>query len=773
LNATSTRIASAAAAALAIAALAAFAAFRDTPPPAQASVPAQVAPHNDNVAGAENLAPAFSPPTSAALPIERRQSTVGATLEPGEPQPCSPIRASVWYTLHVEATAKIQLTTAGSDFNTVLGVYTWRGFDTSRPGAFPLDFLTCNDDAFTTSQSHVAFDGQAGVTYYIQAAGRDGAAGNLRIYADCLPACPPANDNVSSAANVERYAIPYRSTRVTNGATLEPGEPQPSCAPMGATVWYRVISHQTLTLRASTVGSDFDTVIAVYRQDNVVPSPPGGLSQVACNDNASGGTSDVTFTAEGGIVHWVQVGGRVTASGAPATGNLVLGIDCVPACPPENDNFRYAGTYAGARDVLHTEGATLQPGEPRPCGNIGHTVWYEFYADRPFNLQADTFGSDHDTVLAVYRVPDLYAGDLTFADLELIECNDDAAGTRQSRVTWTPGDAFSGYFIQVGGAGAAFGELHFNFDCVPAPCPPYNDDFDRAEYFDVPWSFPLQYYSDTRGATMQDGEPRGCGAIGRSVWYRIPGYNRATLVFDTAESDFDTAIAVYRSGGEVQDFSQIDQTHCATSSAGAKARVQFDLEPNAFYHVQMGGVNGAGGILQFSGDCIGACPPRNDNINSAEFVFAGSVSSIDTHGATLEPGEPQPCGGIDGTVWYRTHADHDGEFVITVDGANFAPVIAVYVIDSLSPAGGVGTPVTCVTGEAGAGARAPVDARGGFTYMVQIGGVDGARGNARFVIECNPEACPIVPLEEGGGVAIPGGTIIGPDTGSGGHATRR
>jgi len=62
-------------------------------------------------------------------------------------------------------------------------------------------------------------------------------------------------------------------------------------------------------------------------------------------------------------------------------------------------------------------------------------------------VSADTFGSEpsYDTVINVYRGTSL--GSLTF-----IDCNDDAAGTSQSQVSWSAMGGRTYYYIQITGS---------------------------------------------------------------------------------------------------------------------------------------------------------------------------------------------------------------------------------------------------------------------------------------------------------------------------------
>ena len=47
-------------------------------------------------------------------------------------------------------------------------------------------------------------------------------------------------------------------------------------------VWFRVFVHDPICLKASTVGSQFDTIIAIYRGDSCAT-----MTCVAENDNAT------------------------------------------------------------------------------------------------------------------------------------------------------------------------------------------------------------------------------------------------------------------------------------------------------------------------------------------------------------------------------------------------------------------------------------------------------------------------------------------------------
>ena len=125
------------------------------------------------------------------LPFVDVRDTTAATLEQGEQRPCGDIGATVWYEfVSPPLDVALSVDTAGSDFNTVLAVYTLTAIVPSPPGGLTL--ISCVDDA-GGPLARLQFAAKANTTYYIQAGGAAGATGLLKIALDCTPACPPPN----------------------------------------------------------------------------------------------------------------------------------------------------------------------------------------------------------------------------------------------------------------------------------------------------------------------------------------------------------------------------------------------------------------------------------------------------------------------------------------------------------------------------------------------------------------------------------------------------
>src|SRR5207253_1859938 len=88
-------------------------------------------------------------------------TNVSATKEAGEPNHADNTGGtSVWWTWTAPASGSITISTAGSNFDTTLGVYT--GASVSD-----LTVVASNDDAAGVQTSLVTFDAVAGVTYQI------------------------------------------------------------------------------------------------------------------------------------------------------------------------------------------------------------------------------------------------------------------------------------------------------------------------------------------------------------------------------------------------------------------------------------------------------------------------------------------------------------------------------------------------------------------------------------------------------------------------------
>jgi len=280
----------------------------------------------------------------SAIPYSNTQSTVDATLQPPDEPSCAGMEATVWYAVTAPQSGILKITTHSSDFDTVLAAH-------SGSGLASLVSLACNDDVGPRLDSAVQFAVVSGTTYYIQAGGVPSApSGQLEVSMGYGVA--PANDNFGSAVAVPQ-SLPYANSRDTIVATTEPNEPVDSpdtCVPIGRTVWYPYTPSQTRLVSATTTGSNFDTVIAVYTGDTLA-----GLTEVACDDDTDVDvTSAVRFVANGGTIYRIQAGGYLGDSG-----NLVFNLS-VDTSDTDGDGF-----------TDESEELYIDTSPTDPCGNDG------------------------------------------------------------------------------------------------------------------------------------------------------------------------------------------------------------------------------------------------------------------------------------------------------------------------------------------------------------------------------------------------------------------
>ncbi|MFN8522873.1 MAG: hypothetical protein U0821_07165 [Chloroflexota bacterium] len=129
------------------------------------------------------------------------------------------------------------------------------------------------------------------------------------------PSTPPANDSFASAATAS--PLPYFSGIPTSSLTTQSGEPtsvvcETGTQTTGKTAWYRVSSATPKRIRLSTVGSSYDTLLAVYAGSAV-----NALTPLGCNDDSGGsGAATLDLDLAANVTYYVQVGGKGAASGS-------------------------------------------------------------------------------------------------------------------------------------------------------------------------------------------------------------------------------------------------------------------------------------------------------------------------------------------------------------------------------------------------------------------------------------------------------------------------
>jgi hypothetical protein len=120
------------------------------------------------------------PPTVVSHGVPLLFSTYGATAQSWETSRCGiPPSHSMWVLYYSPRTEPTQVSTEGSDFNTVVAVYTWDGSTSDNPVQIP---GACDaGSGFDGRTSVLTFSAQARSDYYIAVDGVGGATGIARL----------------------------------------------------------------------------------------------------------------------------------------------------------------------------------------------------------------------------------------------------------------------------------------------------------------------------------------------------------------------------------------------------------------------------------------------------------------------------------------------------------------------------------------------------------------------------------------------------------------
>jgi hypothetical protein len=251
------------------------------------------------------------------------------------------------------------------------------------------------------------------------------------------PPPPPANDEPAGAIAIGLGTV---TADTTNATASETDAFCGSVLPfVSHTVWYSFTAPASGWVEVNTVGSNFDTTLHVLDASGVV---------VACNDDIVGGEirqSQLVFEATAGATYLIQVGSwEATTGGALMLTLAPTDPPPTPPGPPANDSRSAPATLTvGAEPITSsTVAATADPAEDPADGECGFpingaTVWYAVTAAADGWISVNTFGSDYDTTLVVYD------------GAEIIGCNDQAAQSNQSEVTFAVSTGET-YLVMVG-----------------------------------------------------------------------------------------------------------------------------------------------------------------------------------------------------------------------------------------------------------------------------------------------------------------------------------
>ena len=389
-----------------------------------------------------------------------------ATVEVGEPLKAGSAGGrSVWYTWTAPASAQTTIDTFGIWWDTVLGVFTGDDIASLTP-------VASNDDCFpgANTASRVSFMATAGTTYRIVVDGYSEAG----VPADYGPFSlnweqavnAPTNDLFANAMVLpgNRGTVSMSNTN----AVFEEGEPINSLinntydSIAGKTLWFAWTVNHNREVTISTLGSSFDTVLAVYTGTDF-----GNLAIVANNDDAAPGvaTSALTFPGVAGTTYFIVVDGYNPATGRGAANGTVVLTYNQPGGPPPNDNFADAFELAGLSGTTNgfSFDATTEQDEPDRETELGaaqpaSSSWFRWTAPVTGWFTFDTLGTPLDTTLAIYTGTEFG----NFVEVGSNNNIDNGIPIVQSRVTFLASAGVT-YQIAVDGTFDAQGDFALNW----------------------------------------------------------------------------------------------------------------------------------------------------------------------------------------------------------------------------------------------------------------------------------------------------------------------
>jgi hypothetical protein len=538
-------------------------------------------------------------------------------------------------------------------------------------------------------------------------------------------------------------------------ATKEPGEPNHAGDPGGASIWYCWTAPTNTPVTFDTIGSTFDTLLAVYTGSSV-----SALSVVASNDDIVSGQdvqSSLTFTPVKGTTYHIAIDGWGGATGVSVLNWLQSGAaapDLIiwgPAASPtittrtfsSNDcevveGCETAGTHRllsfttetrniGAGDLVIGDPSTNSLFEFATCH--GHYHFEQFADYELLDSGGNVVASGHKVGFCLEDVrawsptapgsakykcfnqgiqagwADVYSAGLP---CQYIDITSVPVGNYTLQMTVNPANLLRE------------SDTNNNVTLVPVSIPaadctntPTNDDFTNAMALTAPSSYSML----NECATKQLGEPNHAGdAGGHSVWFSWTPSSNQTAVISTRRSDFDTLLAVY-TGNTISGLTLV-ASNDDMSPAVKQSLVSFPAAAGTKYRIAVDGWGGAVGTV-----VINVMPPANDDFSNA-FLIAGLSGTTNGYniGASKEPNEPAHASDVGGrSIWFQWLAPESGPAEFNTAGSSFDTLLAIYTGESVSSL----TSVVANDNDTSAGlqtSRVTLPAVAGTTYQIAVDG---------------------------------------------------
>jgi len=599
--------------------------------------------------GAVNVADALSITSDGALDISFKTS-------PAQPRSGATVVVSV--------TVKDFSPVLGATVRGTLGVQGPLSFiDT---GSFP--DTTASDGVYAAEFTLPSGPSSVELSLDISASGKE-AIQNLKFTIPIYQA--PANDNFASRQSIAASASTTDGTNVNSSSQV--GEPlNPADAAGGKTVWWSWTPNFSGNVTISTVGSNFDTTLAIYTGTAL-----GSLNLVGANDDNSGVSSAVTFSAVSGTEYLVQVDGY-----NGATGNIIL------IYPP-------IGT-PGAPPVITIQPSdkTLLEGE-----NVTLTVESENALSHQWFFDG---GAIPQATSANYTITNALLSESGIYRVDAIN----GSGTTSSR----------DIFVAV----------------QPIQVRPGNDRFDDATAL---------VGSNTRSvgtnvaAIKENSEPNHAASslyndLMPSVWWKWTAPQSGNLTVDTSGSDYDTTLAIY-TGDTLAAL--LLQSSNDDFPPDRTSKVTLSVTAGTVYKIAVSGFHAATGSILLNTDFIpeqSQAPANDDLANRVVLHPAWQTANGTNLLATGESGEPdhaQVSAPLH-SVWWEWTPEQNETVILDTMGSDYDTTLAVYTGSSLGDL----QLVAQNDDYTGSKSQVTFSATAGTTYLIAVDGYASEQGQIQL-----------------------------------------
>ncbi len=359
-----------------------------------------------------------------------------------------------------------------------------------------------------------------------------------------------------------------------SSATSESGEPDHAGKTGGKSIWYTWNASFTGVITLTTLGSSFDTLMAVYTGDDVA-----SLSQVIANDDARDGyfASQVTFYVIEGIDYHIAVDGFYGASG-----NVTLSMP--------DGGYRVLDVNGSDEELPNI---TVQPASRSVVEGTNHTLTVSVTSQTALNYQWFFNGlpvlNETNSTLelvdfdsgSVGRYYVLVANDVGSVESDVVQLQIISAAVENAETVSSKDKFFESI---ASGVTASAGRAHKVPQGEAGPSRGYTT---------------TQILS-TVGSTKEEGEQNHAGETGgASEWYVYAAPESATIHINTDGSSFNTVLAVYTGSGF--GFDTLTTVASSNNSSGNGGdRVRFAATQDTIYFIAVDGVGGASGTVNLN-----------------------------------------------------------------------------------------------------------------------------------------------------------------------------